>query len=278
MIELPEAEVLRRDLERELVGKKLKALQVLVAKPVGGAAGKARLAQLGEGAKIVGVSRRAASLLLHADGGVVVVIDLATDATLRRAAPKDEVAKKTVWVMTFAQGGQLRLIDPSGSSSTVVSTTATVDQDVPALADLGIDPVESAMSWIAFARHLLGHPGKVRALLRDDHVVAGIGPMYADEILFEAGLRHDREITSLNEQELRRLYRSTVEVLHDAVKHRGATLPGRPFTDLSGRPGGYQELRQVYQREGELSPRSRRPIVAAVIDGETTYYCEQSQV
>jgi formamidopyrimidine-DNA glycosylase len=278
MIELPEAEVLRRDLEREVVTKKVKSLEILATKQVGGAAGKTKLAALVDSAKVVGVSRRAAALLLHIDGGGVIAIQLGDDAYLRRHNPKDEVEKKTIWVMSFAQGGQLRLVDPSGTSSTLTTTLDTVDNDIPALGELGLDPVEQAMSWIAFARHLLQHQGRVRALLRDDHVVTGIGPLYVDEILFEAGLRYDREIASLNEQELRRLYRSTVEVLHDAVKHRGTTLPDRPFTDLAGKAGGYQELRQVYQREGELSPRSRRPIVSAVVDGETTYYCEQSQV
>lgn len=278
MIELPEAEVLRRDLEREVVGKKVKSLDIQSTKQVGGAGGKTKLALLTDGAKFVGVSRRAATLVIHVDGGGAIAIDLGDDGYLRRNNPKDTVEKKTVWVMSFAQGGQLRLVDASGTSSTLTGTLDSLEADVPGLAGLGLDPVEHAMSWIAFARHLLQHPGRVRALLRDDHVVTGIGPVYADEILFEAGLRYDREITSLNEQELRRLYRSTVEVLHDAVKHRGTTLPGRPFTDLAGKPGGYQELRQVYQREGELSPRSRRPIVSTVVDGETTYYCEQSQV
>jgi formamidopyrimidine-DNA glycosylase len=98
--------------------------------------------------------------------------------------------------------------------------------------------------------------------------------VYADEILFHAGLRHDRVSNTLSSQEVRRLYRAVVETLHDAVKYRGTSLPDLPFTDFAGKQGEYQEHLAVYGRDGQLSPRSRGVIQRVKFEGRWTYYCE----
>ena len=92
--------------------------------------------------------------------------------------------------------------------------------------------------------------------------MAGLGNMYSDEILFAAGLRYDRTASGLSTQEIRRLYRSVVETLHDAVKYRGSTLADQGYVDLFGKAGDYQEHHKVYARDGSpagaAGPRSRR--------------------
>ena len=93
------------------------------------------------------------------------------------------------------------------------------------------------------------------------------------EILFDAGLRYNRTADSLSMQELRRLYRSVVGILHDAIKYRGVSLDERPFLDLAGNPGEYTEHLAVYGKAGELSPRSRLPIEKATFKGKTVFYC-----
>lgn len=275
MTDVPELETLRRDLEREVVGRKVKTAEVLIAKPVGNAAGKARFLAATEGAKVNAVHRRVRHLRLVLDNGQALDIALGRGGRLQRANPKDEVHKRTAWVLTFSQGGQLRLCDLDADSVTAVLTAEELaaEGDPP-----GIDPVDQPMSWTAFGHHLLQHSGKLKTVLTNDDIIAGIGPLYADEILFDAGLRHDRDVHSLNAQELRRLYRAVVEILHDAVKYRGTSLDGTGFVDLAGAPGSYQDHLQVYGKAGELSPRSRQPIAKAKFGGVWTYYCEQSQV
>ena len=134
------------------------------------------------------------------------------------------------------------------------------------------------MSWTDFWRHLHSHETKLKTLLMDDTFVVGIGPMYADEVLFHAGLRYDRVSNSLTTQEIRRLYRALVETLFDAVKYRGSSVEGSAYVDVFGERGSYQDHHAVYQKDGALSPRSRRPIVKSKFGGVWTYYCEQSQV
>jgi hypothetical protein len=176
-----------------------------------------------------------------------------------------------VWVLTAPPAGQIRLVDPHATSSTLVGNLATLEEDIPWVGALGIDPVEHAMSWVAYARVLYAHKGPLKRVLMDSTVVAGIGPLYADEILFEAGLRFDRETTSLNEQELRRLYRATVEILHDAIKHRGTSLPRRPFATSPASPAGSPTCSRSTAGRASSAPvraaRSPRPSSRASTPG-----------
>jgi formamidopyrimidine-DNA glycosylase len=142
----------------------------------------------------------------------------------------------------------------------------------------GLDPVADAVSWTAFARVLLGRSGKIKALLMDPEVVAGIGPIYSDEILWDAGLRYDRLSDGLSSQEIRRLYRSLVETLHEAVKHRGTSTDDHPFVDLYGKPGDYQDELKVHAREGEPCRRCRAPVQKARFANRPVYFCAQCQV
>ena len=119
---------------------------------------------------------------------------------------------------------------------------------------------------------------KLKPLLMDQTFIAGIGNIYADEILFGAGLRYDRLSDSLSTQEIRRLYRSLVETLHDAIKYRGSTLADDQYVDLHGKPGEYQEHHQVYDREGEPAVAAAAVIVRVKANSRSTFFCEHCQV
>jgi len=121
---------------------------------------------------------------------------------------------------------------------------------------------------------LMQRQTKLKTLITDDAFLVGIGDMYADEILFGAGLRFDRLSNTLSTQEVRRLYRALVETLHEAIKYRGTTLENGAYRDAFGEPGVYAEHLQVYGRAGDLSPRSRTPIQRVKFGGSWTYYCD----
>ena len=278
MIELPEIETIRRDLERECAGKRIKEIDVQIARAVGGSAAKTKLVKTLDKAKVLGVSRMGMYIRIDFDTEHSLMVDLGTGGQLVRAANKDEVHKRTALIIAFTQHGQLRLVDMEADASASLHETEAILDDMPELSKLGIDPIEEPMSWTDFGRHLHSHETKLRTLIMDDSFVVGIGSMYADEILFHAGLRYDRLSNSLSTQEIRRLYRSLVETLFDAVKYRGSTVEGSHYVDAFGEPGVYQDHHSVFQKEGDLSPRSRRPIVRSKFNKEWTYYCEQSQV
>jgi formamidopyrimidine-DNA glycosylase len=83
---------------------------------------------------------------------------------------------------------------------------------------------------------------------------------------------------SLTGEEVRRLYRSMMETLQEAVKHRGSSLADAQYVDLFGKPGGYQQFHNVYAREGQMCPRCRHTVVREKVGGRSTFYCEACQV
>jgi formamidopyrimidine-DNA glycosylase len=117
----------------------------------------------------------------------------------------------------------------------------------------------------------------LKVVLTDQDIIAGIGNIYADEILFAAGLRFDREAESLSTIEIRRLHRAIAETLTEAIKHGGSTLDDEQFVDPDGVPGNYQQFHQVYNREGEACFHCRQPIERETVRGRSTYYCSKCQ-
>jgi formamidopyrimidine-DNA glycosylase len=278
MAELPELETVRRELEKEAVGKRFKVPEVTGAKVTRHNGNKKVFQSRLEGAKVKSVDRKGRHLVGNLDNGELLVIDLGDAGRLEKVAPKSVPPKGTAVVFSFTQGGQIRLVDPSGAAEAFVVANDALRDEVPAIAAGGLDPVADAVSWTAFARVILARNVKLKTLLMDPEVVAAIGPIYSDEILWEAGLRYDRISSELSSQEIRRLFRALVETLHEAVKHRGTTVDDAPFADLYGKPGDYQDELKVYGREGEPCRRCRAPIQKARFSNRPVYYCDGCQV
>jgi formamidopyrimidine-DNA glycosylase len=276
--ELPEVETIRRDLERDIAGLRIKDVEVTDLRSIRRHGKKAPFVKALDGAKVTHVNRRGKYLVLSLDTGSLLVIHLGMSGQLRRNPAKDPMEPHTRVVVTFTQKGQLRFIDPRKFGEMFVVDADAVDDEVPELAHLGFDPVEQAVSWTRFGQALVNRSVKLKPLLMDQKFIAGIGNIYADEILYGAGLRHDRLSDSLSTQEIRRLYRSLVETLHDAIKYRGSTLSDGQYVDLQGKPGEYQEHHQVYDREGESCRRCRAVIVRVKANSRSTFFCEQCQV
>ena len=278
MPELPEVETIRRELEREVVGKKIKSVEVTGKRSIRRQTPAEFTAKL-EGVKIAGAQRKGKYLLLPLDTGDVLVIHLRMSGQLLRAAPKDPVDKHTHVTFTFTQGGQMRFVDPRTFGELFLATPDEITNEIEELSTLGVDPVETPMSWVDFGHLLRSKKTKLKTFLTDQSMIAGIGNIYADEILFDSGLRYDRDTDSLTTQEIRRLYRSLVEILHEAIKYGGSTLADEQYVDLNGKPGEYQQHHQVYDREKQPCRRCRRhDIVKSKFGGRSTFYCEVCQV
>jgi formamidopyrimidine-DNA glycosylase len=278
MPELPEVETIRRELEREVVGRKIKTVETVGKRSIRRQTPAQFKAGL-EGAKITGTQRKGKYLLLALDNGSVLVIHLRMSGQLLRAAVKDPVAKHTHITITFTQGGQLRFVDPRTFGEMFLATPDEITSEIEELSTLGVDPVETPMSWVDFGHLMRSKNTTLKAFLTDQSMIAGIGNIYADEILFDAGLRYDRITGSLTTQEIRRLYRSLVEILHEAIKYGGSTLADGQYVDLFGKPGDFQSHHQVYNRDKQPCRRCRRnDIVKVKVSSRSTFYCEVCQV
>ncbi len=272
-LELPEIETMRRDLERDIVGRKVKAIDVKGLKTLEGHKTKKSFTDPIIGAKIDTIERTALTMVLALNNEHTLLITLGENGRLERCPSRKKAASDIQITITFTQGGDLRIADKKGSSSVTVVETEQLAEHLPDPEELGLDLMAQPVSWIEFGRFVLQRKVPLKVLLTDPAAFVGIGEIYSDEILFDAGLKYDRLSSELTTQEVRRLYRSVVGVLHDAIKYRGTSIEQRPFFDTAGEPGDYGDHLSVYGKAGELSPRSRLPIEKATFKGHTVFYC-----
>jgi formamidopyrimidine-DNA glycosylase len=279
MPELPEVETIRRDLDREAIGKRIKQVEVSGMRTIRRHPNKKHFIAKLEGRKITGVERKGKYLLVRLDSGDVLVVHFGMSGQLllvkNARQPRD---KHTHIVVTFTTSRQLRFVDPRTFGEVFVTSAEHVVDEVPELGHLGFDPLDQVMTWTMFGEMLKARHAQLKPLLMDQRFLAGIGNIYSDEILFAAGLRYDRSSDDLSAQEVRRLYRAMVETLQDAIKHRGSSLADEQYRDLFGEIGDFQSQHKVYDREGQACRRCRSPILRVKIGGRSHFLCGQCQV
>ncbi len=278
MPELPEVETIRRELDREVGGRKIKAVEVTNSRSIRRHSNKKQFTSRLEGVKIKNVQRKGKYLIVNLDSGDILVIHLGMSGQLLRHATKDPLDKHNHVTISFTQGPQIRFVDPRTFGEMFVTTPDELNATVEELAHLGMDPVDQPVSWVVFGRLLHSHQLKLKTFLMDQSIIAGLGNIYSDEILWHAGLRYDRLSNELSSQEIRRLYRSVVETLHEAIKHGGSTLSDQQYVNISGKPGGYQQFHEVYDRDKLACRRCRAVVTKAKFQSRTTYYCEECQI
>jgi formamidopyrimidine-DNA glycosylase len=278
--ELPEVETLRHDLDKEVGGRKVKAVEVRVARVVRRHRNRKEFAQRLVGRKLDTTARVGNLLLLGLDGApetAALVVDLGPTGRLLKQRSSAPVDRQTDAVITFTVGGDLRALELGDHGELFLAGRVELDELDERWRGV-IDPLADAVAWQALGARLGSRQERLRALLTDPAFVAGIGPVYADEILWSGGLRWDRDSDGLSAQEVRRLHRAIQEVVQDAVRLRGVSVGETPWLDLQGNKGEFEPQLSVYQREGQPCRRCRTPLVHERIKrGETTYYCPKCQ-
>jgi formamidopyrimidine-DNA glycosylase len=285
-VELPEVEVMRRDLEKDVVGRRIKEVDVRQGpnalriirrhnKP-GTKSVRKEFASHLAGRKIAKIERKGKYLLMHLEGGDVLVVHFGMSGQFLRATKRQPTPPHTHVVFTFQQGGDLRYVDPRTFGEMFVTSSDDLGK-VKELAHIAIDPLEDTFTWGAFGEYLFQRSAKMKPLLMDQKVISGLGNIYSDEVLFAAGLRQDRMSDTLSSGEVRRLYRAIQEIVQDAIRYRGTTLPDEAYVDLFGKPGEYQNELKVYGRKGLPCRRCRTPIESISLGGRRSYYCPQCQ-
>jgi formamidopyrimidine-DNA glycosylase len=279
-VELPEVEVMRRDLEKDVVGRRIKTVEVKGSKNamrVIRRHGKRKdFTSRVEGRKLTKVERRGKYVLLHLDSGDVLVVHFGMSGQFQRGNGRVVIEPHTHVVFTFQQGGDLRFIDPRTFGEMFVASADELGK-VKELQHIAIDPLDQVFTWPTFQYLLAERGAKMKQLLMDQKFISGLGNIYSDEVLFAAWLRYDRLSDTLSSQEVRRLYRAIQETLQEAIKLRGTTLDDEAYVDLFGKPGEYQGELKVYGREGEPCRRCRTPIQTVKVAQRTSYFCPQCQ-
>jgi len=228
------------------------------------------------GAKVERARRIGRYLLMDLDNEHTFVVRLGRNGQIVKVSASGDVAPHTHIVMTFTIGGQLRIICADATTEVFVAPTDEV-KDLEDMQDFEIDPLGSPLAWQHFSAILEQKARPMKELLADEKFIVGLGNLYSDEILFTSGLRYDRQSDKLSSQDVRRLYRSLMETLQEAVKLRGTSVGEHEFTDLTGQPGTYQIELKVFEREGEFCRRCRNDIKRISFNGIDTYFCPQCQ-
>jgi formamidopyrimidine-DNA glycosylase len=279
--ELPEIEVLRRDLEQEVAGKRIKDIEVRpgtnAMKIIPKHGRRKEFQDMLAGAKVEKVERIGKRLLLDLDNAHVLIIELGDSGKLVKTSSSQTVAPHTHIVANFTIGGQLRVIDPRLTSEVWVTPAPDPDALRKELRDFDVDPLEDHFTWNSFSATLENKDTGLKDILEDRSFIVGLGHLYSDEILWQAGLRYDRSSKQLSSQDVRRLYRGLMELLQEAVKARGTSWGDDGFVDLLGNPGQFQLELKVWEQEGEACRRCRSTIVREPWGDAFTYLCAQCQ-
>ncbi len=184
--------------------------------------------------------------------------------------PADPVASHTHVRLSLDDGRELRYTDIRRFGRMLVASPGELET---LIAPLGADPLE--LSVAKFRRRLAPRRARVKALLLDQHVLRGLGNIYADESLWRARLHPMRLASDLKPDEIDRLWRSIRLVLREAIRHGGTSISD--YVNALGRRGTHQNHLRVYGRFGRACPRCQAPIERLIVAGRSSHFCPRCQ-
>ena len=279
MPELPEVETVRRGLQAQVMGRRITRVEVGRERSVRRTSRQAVIDGL-TGATILSVNRRGKYLLCPLDTGDELMMHLRMSGRLLVADAGTERPPHTHVVMHLAgkPGQELWFIDPRTFGEVVVFDPANVAVELPELAKMGIDPIADGLSRAQFAGLLRSRSRQIKALLLDQHVIAGIGNIYCDESLHLAGVRWDRRSDAVSPREVTRLHAAIMTVLSEAIEAGGSTLADTQYVGIDGESGWFQLNHRVYDRAGQRCLTcGRANIVKVAVAGRGTHFCPRCQ-
>jgi formamidopyrimidine-DNA glycosylase len=242
MPELPEVETVRRGLTPHLVHHRLLGARVRERRlrwPV-----PENLDALVQDRTLQALDRRGKYLLMRFDSGTLIC-HLGMSGSLRLCPPDQPPDKHEHLDLVLEDGRLLRYRDPRRFGALLWSDAP--DRH-PLLAPLGVEPLEPAFDGALLYRISRGRTTAIKALLMDAHLVVGVGNIYANEALFQAGIDPRLAAGRLSRPRCRALAEAVRDTLTRAIAAGGSTL--RDFVDGQGQPGYFQQSYYVYGRAG----------------------------
>ncbi len=165
---------------------------------------------------------------------------------------------------------QLALSDLRKFAKIIFGKTEEIE-NLKEIREIGPDPLAKDFTFEQFKERIKKHKGKIKQILMDQAVIAGIGNIYSDEILWWAKVHPLKNSTALTNEELKRLYQYTLEVLKTALKARGSSISD--YRDAKGERGSYDQIRKVYRREHQKCYRCGTLIKRIKIGARSSCFC-----
>ncbi len=286
MPELPEVEHLKRTLEPALVGARVERVHVYrtdVLRRAADGPGRSGLKRRPSGAAllqsstIVDLKRHGKQLAIVSDSGAAVCVHLGMSGQLRYV-PAGDVLTRTdhvhcQWSLKRSGAqGELLFRDPRRFGGVwMASSLAELEERCWSV----MGPDALTISAAAMQAALKRTQRSVKAALLDQHVLAGVGNIYADESLFDARINPQVQASTLSAARVQRLHVALVSVLRSAVDSGGSTL--RDYVDSTGAKGSFALKHNVYGRAGSECTRCGGKLVQIVVAQRTTVYCARCQ-
>ena len=274
MPELPEVETVRQGLLKRAFRRRLVGIEVYNSLVIVGSAQE--FAQNLAGRRIESVLRKGKALALELVGknGIApryLLVRLGMTGQFTVVQQSKPLEPHTHVRMPFERSlEEIRYRDPRRFGRLRCCTReeldlifATLGPDAP-----GIEPDQ-------FLHAMRGRRGAIKGWLLNQRMLSGLGNIYADEALFEAGIHPLEQPGFIREARARRLLRAVRRVLGRALARQGTSF--RDYVDVEGRPGNFQVRLKVYQRTGEPCRRCGRPIRRIVVCGRSSHFCPQCQ-
>lgn len=270
MPELPEVEILARELRQHIVGRRVASVDTVPDQRL--AVGQERLAELA-GRRVAAVRRFGKRLVLDFDNGLALVLHLMMVGSLRFSALSAEIPEDAKLRLHFDDGTCLALVGSALRFQSLMPSAEVARQ--PEIVALGPDVLSDELTADGLAEGLARRHAAIKAVLLEQSLMGGVGNTYADEALFLAHINPHRKASSLSREEVQRLLAAMRQVMCEAIEYGGASEMA--FVHLDGSKGHYQEHFRVKQREGQPCLGCSGTVVKETVAGRPTYYCPECQ-
>jgi formamidopyrimidine-DNA glycosylase len=304
MPELPEVEYTARQLRVHIMGAAIRDVDVFWKRTIGHPALEDFLAEV-PNRTIEGIRRRGKLLLIDLSGELLLTIHRRMtgnflllpagweiDTCLRETDPVAWSTRGPTFYpvsatensyshelqycrvcFNFADGRRLLYTDPRKFGRVELWPR---NREEEALAGLGPEPLDESFTVEALEQGLAGHRTAIKSALLDQHVVAGVGNIYADEALFWAGIHPLRRSDTLKPAELQALHQGIIAVLTLGIEHGGTSF--NDYRDVWGEAGDNYNHVRVYHQEGKSCTRCGSTIERIVVAQRSTHFCPGCQL
>jgi formamidopyrimidine-DNA glycosylase len=272
MPELPEVETVRRTLQHALRDRRITEVSRIAWERTVAAPTPERFRQALHERAIIDVDRRAKYIIIRLDQDEALVVHLRMTGRLMIAAADVEPDQHTHVVFQLDNGQQLMFRD-----TRKFGRISLLDAEGVAALDgrLGPEPLAETLTVAAFATLLHHRKGRLKPLLLDQRLLAGLGNIYVDEALWIARLHPLQPAHQLDEAQIEALYAAIKQVLTSAIENRGTTFAD--YRDGWGFEGSNQSFLNVYDRKDQPCPRCGTPIERIVVGQRGTHVCPHCQ-
>ncbi|MBW3041396.1 DNA-formamidopyrimidine glycosylase [Prochlorococcus marinus] len=281
MPELPEVETVRKGLEKLLGNFYIKKIDVLKERTIASIGGSEIFINNIQNSYLCNWNRRGKYLISslkekNQNNKGFLVIHLRMTGQFKLIDNKIPPCSHTRVRFFEETGKELRFIDIRNFGQMwYVPSSQSISEIVSGIKRLGPEPFSSDFNSSYLRKYLKNKKRSIKSALLDQETVAGVGNIYADETLFDAGINPKTESRNLNKTELNRICNSLVKILKTSIGEGGTTFSD--FRDLEGVNGNYGGQAWVYRRTGKNCKKCGELIMREKICGRSTHWCPNCQ-